>query len=224
MPVLASPAGRTVVLRRRALGVPWLVASAKTASSTLNSKAVSVPTGTADGDIMLGFWVESVTTGTTDVDFSTQGWTLLATHTPSSSRARIYWKLAFNEPASYTTHYTAGTVTWETLIVTFRDVDRINPIDTSTINNGGSTTTATATSLTTSNPLTMLVMAATTAGGRNFTASTLTELIDDNTTPGFGIFNDTQNVGGASGNKTATISGSAFWYASLIALRPRNGA
>jgi hypothetical protein len=222
MPVLATTKSRATVFVSP-LFVPSLVASTLSAVNT-SSKNATLPTGTLDGDLMLGIHSESATTGTTPVGFNDYGWTLLVTLNPGTQESKIYYKIAASEPATYAMSFGGSAPTWLASIITFRDVDRVSPIDgTPTENENVTSATMTATTVTTSNPNSMLVAIAHTNGSRTYSASTLTEYIDSGGGPSLGVFADLQFAKGASGNKTATISASGTFSAALIALRPRGG-
>lgn len=230
MPVLALPLARAVILRAPsvaaappALGTPAYIAHEVSALTQTSSKTVTKPAGTLDGHVMIAVMSLSSTTEPQTTDMEDHGFVPINTQNPGSSRLRTYYKVASSEPADYTVTWSSGAPFSALAIITFEDVDTSSPIDGTPSVNSGISTTLTGTGVTTANDNTMLVQIGHTTSGRSYSSSTLSEIIDATSSATLGVFYGLQATAGASGNKTATISSSATWACTLIALRPTNG-
>lgn len=127
------------------------------ASSQQSSPAPAVPTGTANGDVMLAFVSTSRQNDT--MNTTPAGWTLLDTN-PSNAVGTImtYYRVASSEPASYTWVWQTGGTDRAT-IATWRGVDNVSPINahSTPTADGSSVTDHSAPTLTTSVINTMVV-------------------------------------------------------------------
>lgn len=129
-----------------AVVVPTFVAVSATASKTSSVAStipVSVPAGTADGDLML-----LVITGTLVYPGTgpASGWTELIGFEPGSSAnnvTRVYYRVASSEPASYDLTGAAGSGRWLAHIVTYRNAGTPSPIWTGQANRWDVNPTAT---------------------------------------------------------------------------------
>ena len=197
------------------LGSPAFINEAHNANTTV-SLSVNKPASTVDGNLMvMVLWVDRTTSAITPPG----GWNLINTQTFGSTLHNTYYKVASGEGASYSIGSSPSSF-MAAGIASFSGTDTVSPLQTSSVNTNTSGT-ATGTGITTTNDNTLLVMTSATTGTRNYTASTLTERIDDGAS--IGLFSDMQTTAGASGNKTATISSSATWAAQLIAFKPSGG-
>lgn len=176
---------------------------------------ISKPTGTVDNDIMIaGVAVED------DVAITAPaGWNSIGSvdHTGQPFDLYVYWKRASSEGASYQwTHSSAGR---SGFIASYSGcITSGDPQDATATTNQGTGTSLTATGLTTATANSMLIF----VGGLWLWSRTVTppasfnERVDNTNTY---LADLVQAAAGASGNKTATISGSDDWIGFLIALK-----
>lgn len=122
-----------------------------TGATTTTSATVNKPTGTQDGDLLLAF-VSNYNGFGGDISVVPSGWTLLGTRTQwrqgGDFYARVYYKIASGEPASWTWQASVAT---EFIIdvVAISGVDTTTPINQSSQNtSASSTSTAAGTSVT----------------------------------------------------------------------------
>lgn len=101
------------------------VGSVSHTGTNATSINATIPSGVVNGDFLL-VALNKTTTGTGTIP---SGWTLLNSTNYSNGALTTWWKLAFNEPASYSVTFSSADVG----IVTsaFRGCDITNPIDTS---------------------------------------------------------------------------------------------
>lgn len=102
---------------------------------TANNQTVNKPTGTVDGDLIIAV-VETFAGGTHDLSSAPAGFTQIGTtvtwRTASpDSKARVYWKIASGEPATYTFNGNAGTSpNWQVYVSSYSGpVDAATPIN-----------------------------------------------------------------------------------------------
>src|SRR5262249_11448319 len=144
----------SLTLDDKGLPVPYVIDPAislkasSTAAADATSVAVSIPTGTAQNDVMLA--QIAVIGGTGQTITPPSGWTLIRRDNSTNKDAQaIYYKVAgSSEPASYTFTVSASNKIVAG-IVSYSGVDVSNPIDVSSGANGTGTATLTAPSLTT---------------------------------------------------------------------------
>jgi hypothetical protein len=207
-----------------ALGTPTFINSAAGNTPSANNVTVNVPAGVADGNLLVAVYTNSNAALTVTPP---GGWTQIAdSATTVTPRLVLYFRIASSEPASYTWN-TSASAAQDVLILAY-DQMATSPLDGTVTTNTGTATTATATGLTTTNDNSLLVMAAISQGTRTYSATNLTtEQYDGSSSGGghvsVGVFDGVQTTAGASGNKTATISSSATWYAMLAAFKPSGG-
>lgn len=203
------------------MAAPSLRSSSSAASQTAATFAVTKPTGTVSGDLLLAFQSTFLSVG--NVPGVPTNWTLVDRtlyDTDTCDLACYYLAAGGSEPASYTFNNSSGLSPVSNVWIlclsgAATGVERSSK-------NTGSGTTATATGVTTDQADEFL--AAAFAVGAN-TGETITpnSLTDVGTIGGMSNELDvayvTQAVAGASGNKTATLSGSLSWAAMLVAVR-----
>ncbi len=207
------------------------VSSTTYASRTLT--IVTKPTGVVDGDFMLAL-VVTFSAGASDSPDPTApgGWTLLSGFPvnlddgPNWMEARLYWKVASSEGASWSwSHASASS---QGTVVAYRNVDTTTPFDVTPTINQGLNEVSTATGLTTVTNNAMIVFfghdwadTANPSDPPTGTTPTFTERLDDTLTY---LADGLLATAGATGNKTQTnsnaASGGTPWAQYLIALRP----
>lgn len=176
-------------------------ASAATCNATANS-SVSVPAGTTNGDVMLMV----INSKDNAVQATPSGWTRIGTqlNNGSSLTTSIFYRVANNEPASYSPSTTA--VSHCLGISSFSGADTSSPINASSQRANPSSTTVTANAITPSVADTQVVFISgygndITHSGYSGTNPTFIERYDVNTSQG------TDNaIALASGGKTDTTS------------------
>lgn len=196
--------------------------SSLTTVGTSTNTTISRPTNTADDDFLIAFvHVEDDVTVT-----APSGWTLITSFdsTGEAMTGKIYYKRASSEPTSWTwTHsstWSGGWVQRLTGVVASGDPEDA----TLSTNEATSGATVTWTTITTATDGAAIFGfgGAWVGSGQAWSASTLTERMDDGE---IAAFSDLQASAGASGNKVATLAHtSADWYAILIALKPAGAA
>jgi hypothetical protein len=201
--------------------------------STGNTITIAKPTGVVLGDIMI------VNIGSSTVSFSAfppapAGWTLIDARSLGGGGNTRYGALLYKiatggEPSSYT--FNLDPLSFDTIgaIVAFSGVNTVTPFDvlTGTINltNTNTVTALTKTTVTANAAVIMFGMAAnsipTFSGWNTTSPGPLTELYDyQNFLSTVGAAWAIKPVAGATGNGTATLSGSQRNGGILIALRP----
>lgn len=219
----------------------WGVEEANAAVTYVNSSSecgiaasapVGVPAGTADGDVMLMILNYKNIFGTLSIP---AGWTAAGNQinssnggAPGSVRARVFWRVASSEPASYT-------IAWPSAlshcvgIVAFRGVDTGSPIVGYSGRNNATSSSVTATAISPTVADSMVVFLAAVAddfalSGWSGTNPTFTEWLDVGTTAGtdnqIGIASGVKTDTTTTGNRTASIGGSVRSVGFLVALNP----
>lgn len=192
---------------------------------------VSRPSTTTDDLLIADLYYESGSTPTTGaLAFSNGSWTEVTVQaqtgpTPDFTHARFISKYA-GEGATFNITWNAsiGSV-WRSLIVSsHRGQDTTTAQDaTATKQAGGSSdATAIAPGLTTVTNAAWLVYGEADIDG-NTAASYTSPLTERSDFANLAVASGEQTTAGASGNKQATLSASAWWAAGLIALRPAGG-
>lgn len=213
------------------------VAATSASVSSGTSLTINVPTGTVNPNVMVASI--AVRGPSTSTITAPAGWTFVRTDTTTTGiteNLATYWKVAENEPASYTWTFSGSTTGAVGGILTFSGVDNGSVIDVS----GGQTVTGTANqsafnvaapSITTTADNTMLVTAhAVASSGTSGSAWTpptgMTEAVDRSSGSGTGGESIEMNhvvkaSAGATGIKTATVAGhdGSEGVAQIIALR-----
>lgn len=99
------------------------VATASNTQANDNSIAISKPTGTVSGDVMLAF----ITTNDQDID-EPSGWSLLDTHTEEVFQSAVFYKVAGSFEGSNYQFRIDDDAPMVGTIVTYRGVDNTQPI------------------------------------------------------------------------------------------------
>lgn len=191
---------------------------------------ISIPGGTAEGDVMVA--QITVRDSTSDLPIPTD-WTkiggadAMAGDATSGVRQAAYYKVATAADLS------AGTVTWSLpgvgtaagAILSYRGVSTASPIDTGSSNSGTTNTTSiVATGVTTSEDGAWLVGLYAVNGSRAFTPpGSFAERYEEPNGTALEVSGADfeQATAGAGGDKTATLDAAANrWVAHLVALRP----
>lgn len=186
---------------------------------TAGSVTISVPTGTADGDLMLAF----ITSSDTGAAPGT-GWTSVGTTNPRAGEDfAVFRRIASSEPASYTWSWGAGG--GEGAILTYRGVDTTTPIDVAfaagTAETSGSTVTAPTVTTVTNNA--MLICSYTNRANQTFSQPTgMTERLDQYGSPyALAVDEELRATAGATGTRASTTSGTiSFARAVSFGIRP----
>ena len=200
------------------MAIDLTLESSLTSVGTSTNTTITKPTNTVDDDFLIAFiHVEDDVTVT-----APSGWTLITSFdsTGEDMTGKIYYKRASSEGSDWTwTHNSTWSGGW---------VQRLTGVATSgdpedaTLSTNEATTGATVTwtgiTTATDGALIFGFGGAWVGSGQAWSASTLTERMDDGE---IAAFSDIQTSAGASGNKVATLAHtSADWYAILIALKP----
>ena len=199
--------------------IEYRSANFHTNSASTKTNTITKPTGTIDDDVMVAI-ITCNNSGQTVTPPA--GWTSLQKDgTSYGATTEIFWKLASSEGVEYT--FTIGTEARNTgVIASFSGCDIADVIDGSTVNNSSSTNQV-ALGITTGTDNVMLVF----LGGLD-TSSTRTwtppsgfdEAIETDSVAPAEISYGIQESQGASGDKTAVISGSSSGISSLVSLNP----
>lgn len=189
------------------------VASARSDDSFGPGVACNKPTGTVDNDIMLAI----VSSYDAYANTIPTGWTKIAELIPSgtSMRARLYWKLAASEGASYTWGYSPSQ-TNSVVIATFRGgFNTTSPIDVvSATSYTTSDTTCRAAAMTVAAANSPLIFMASVAAAATFTKPSVptTDWVENYDGAGSDFANEvcsmTWTGSGSTGNMDATLSAS----------------
>lgn len=191
-----------------------------------NTVTVNKPTGTATGDVLVavvGFWQGAATAGTI-TESAPSGWILVGKYPASGTETLglAVWRKTITdgggEPSTYDFGMDSSQAPDGSLAATiarFSGVDTTSPIDVAGTNNYASSLTVTFNGVTTSSANTMLVMCGANRRTLTYTFNNGTK-IDDQSGGDSADASNTVSIGmgylaqagaGASGNKTATISG-----------------
>jgi hypothetical protein len=190
------------------------IASAQTQTvSSSTTLTINVPTGTANGDLMVAMVLTSASTSATWT--TPAGWTAAVT---SSSARGVYYRTASSEPASYT--FTAsGSGTSQGYIFTYRNAQ----FDVSSAITTNSNPTVTASITTTANNAILLYYAGlSTNASETYTAPTGFSTLatdSDATAPSSAVFYKLQTAAGATGTVSCTGS-TTNNRAVILAIKP----
>jgi len=206
---------------------------ATSATSTNTNLTIAKPVGVVAGDVMIA----NIAKANNNSNASLAGWTVIsggAINNGGNIRATLLYKVAGgSEPANYTFVLGAGANDAVGSIVAFTGVDGSGPFDVAPGSMSLSTstsTTATATAITTVTANAAVVMFTQASDNNTWSAWNTTSpgsLWEINQT----TFNSSQDlsvgaafaskaVAGSTGSGTATQSGTDYWGAMLIALKP----
>lgn len=182
---------------------------------------IAVPTGTADGDVMIAIVQRGGASSLPDVP---AGWTSIDSQSTGPS-VRNYWKVASSEPASY--DFTASSTNIAGVIATYRGVSTVSPINTSVAwNRLATSTNITATTLTPSVHDCMIVF----LGGGGGSTGTVTKPDGWNAREErvgnqvIVVADLLQTTATATGSITATLSVAMNAVGSMVALSPASEA
>lgn len=196
-----------------------LRSTSNTSPNTVTNTVGSEPSGVKPGDVLLAaLYIENDIAPTPSGD-----WTQICDidHPGQLYDLFVYWARRGASAPSYTWTHSS---TWTQLLVSsytgvFTTGD---PQDVTASTNNGTGTTMTGTGITTAHNHALLVLlGAWFANGHTATTTDLTERADVGQ---IYLADGVKAAAGASGNKTATISVSDDWAATLIALRDANPA
>jgi hypothetical protein len=197
---------------------PPVFEAGSTSTSASNSFSVDAPSGVVNGDLLVT--VIDFEKGSTEVINLLSGWTLLVrTNNSTNAGQAIYYKVANNEPSTYTWTITQGS---KTCI----GVARISNASSSNILSNASTgtgTAVTAPTLTTAVDNCLILAFYTNKSSGTYTGVTTERWDAPNTGGGLpsnmlATFN--QTTAGSTGDKTATVTASESWVATQVAIRP----
>jgi len=197
---------------------PPVFEAGSTSTSAANSFSVNAPSGVTNGDLLVT--VINFEKGSTEVINLLSGWTLLIrTNNTTNVGQAIYYKVANNEPASYTWTITQGS---KTCI----GVARISNASSSNILTNASTgsgTAVTAPTITTAVNNCLILAFYTNKSSGTYTGVTTERWDDPNTASGIPsnmLATFEQVTAGATGDKTATATVSESWVATQVVIRP----
>ena len=230
---------------QNAFGQITQVGTATTAANSGTMVTINKPTGVVSGHLMIALITENETSNNSDIDagdiVAPAGWTPLGTSSiefgadngNNEAVASVFYRIAgASEGASYAFTLDPQATGGYGTIFAYSGVDATTPIDASGAFSAGATGTAlSATSITTTTANAMVFMLTATSQGAAITISgwtttspgALTEIVDASTTngndSGVGAASAIKAAAGATGNGTATASGSLRHTSRLIALR-----
>ena len=197
--------------------------SSSAQDQTAATFAVTKPAGAADTDLLVA--IQATTLGGGTAPATPSGWTLLdrVAYNTSQHEIAIFYKVVLGDGASYTFNSPGGSPLGNTSCVYITCWSGAASAPEAVTENTGSGTTATALSITTAQANEYLLGAyaiATNVGETITPNESQTSLGDLGTgaTLGLEVGYVAQAAAGASGNKTATISGSVQWGAMLVAI------
>lgn len=200
------------------------VGNSLSSSANANTVVISVPGGTAEGNVMIAH----VSSRGNPTITAPGGWTLIGNQVSGTVRTTsAYYRVAgATEPADYTWNLSAGERNAGS-ITTFQGVNTSNPINVFASQANAAATTVTAPSITTTVNDVMLIGLFSSARSDNATADTpLTDIAtaanNSGAGPngnGIGAGTQTFATAGATGTRTAT-AGSAVNIGFLVALQP----
>jgi hypothetical protein len=184
---------------------------------------VNVPTGTADGDVMIATFCSN-NTGAHNVTLT--GWTLIqdTAGTTPSQRMISWFRIASSEPASYTIDQDGGGKDLAAAIMTFRNANATQPDTSSEQYNSVSSANVDAATITATAASALVFVGGMGANNVTFTPpSGYTEKVDikaigTNASLTMAILENWS--GGATGTVTATASASDESLAHLISVAP----
>lgn len=203
------------------------VGSANNVGESVTTVSVAVPAATANGDIMIAQIV--LRDGSPPTVATPSGWSEIREDTADTSKdkAKLFWKLASSEPASYNMGASATCARVNATISVYRGVDTSTPIDAHNGQANTSSTSVTAPAVTTSVANCKLVFAGFVQNSITFTPPTSFTEREDNKTPTGGtnaiateIADYTQASAGSSGSITATASSAGINIGQLLSLLP----
>lgn len=197
------------------------LASTTAGNSASTSLVVTKPAGVVDGaHMVLTAYAETATALAI-----TGSWTAVHdTPQPSGSTFQQYtWvRIASSEPASWTISW-GGASVWRTAgFMAFSGGDPTTIQDATATENSGTGTAVTGLSLTTATNGALLLLAEADFTGTTDARSAYSSPLSTTNEIDFGnvaMAYGSQDTKGASGNKAATLAGSAAWTAHLLALR-----
>lgn len=204
------------------MAAPAFRSDAEVTTATMTNITITKPTGTTTNDILIAQIYREVTT---DAVTLPGGWALIAEIEPKADhQVTLAWlRAGGSEPANYTfsfaNSYAGGLIACYSGCVTSGNPWSATP----TQNSGTTGATLTFSSVTTVDADCLLIALGTAwEGGTQTPPSGFTET-SDFPYAGYNSYN-TQASAGASGDKTATMSGgSNSWTAVLIPLKPPGG-
>lgn len=178
--------------------------------------AVSTPSGSQPGEILVAFISCAFTSGTFNA--SASGWTLLRQrqHSTALQGLAVFVRtVQSGEPTSHTFNYGVSGSSRRGMIVRLSGADPNSPSDATPSDAVGTGTLITASGITTAHNNSLILMAANwSANSTSFTPAQLTTITNINRLAGASAV---QVSAGASGDKTATIA-SSTWIGILVAI------
>jgi hypothetical protein len=209
--------------------------TATSATGAGTSLTINKPVGIAVGDIMIANISESHTSNNLSTSASSSGWTVINSRTlgVNNVRGSVLYKIAITSDLTATNYafsINTGANSSSGAIIAFSGVDTTTPFDVSPgILNPTNVGSITATGITTVSANAAIIMLGQVGDDRSYSAwattspGALTELYDITTITGFdssvGGAWAIKATAGATGNGTATLSGSNRNGAILLALR-----
>ncbi|MBI1395471.1 MAG: hypothetical protein GC151_05780 [Betaproteobacteria bacterium] len=201
------------------------VATGTTGSGGSTSISVAVPAGTQAGDLLLA--VVAMRGGSGTSISGPAGWTpVQLTYQGSSLLQGIFYRYASaSEPASYSAYFNHS-IRAVGVIVTYRGVDGVAPVDVSRIQGNASSTSVQAGSVSVGlEEATLVGVFGAATGGTFSPPSGMTEISEVSTgsgSTGVAVMASerTLTTSGSTGSKTATVSTAADNIGGLVALKP----
>ena len=192
------------------------------ASDVTDAITITKPAGTVDGDVLIAI----INGNGNGLTITSAGWVSIDVVDDASATMEIFYKVASSEGADFT--FDMGyELRVSGVISTFTGVDTADVDDTHSSNKNSSTTSHVATGITTGADNIMLIYAAGYDSGSTYTwtpPSGFDEAAESGAAAGTTIAYDIQSSAGASGDKTATLSGAKSGVAFLFGLNPAAAA
>lgn len=161
MPTLVTPGTRTTVSLIRRPPFSLLAVGALSGNSANASAVGTCPPNIKNGDLL----IVVINSGNVTVSDVPSGWTL-AHERLSGAFSRIYWKLANNEPSTWTWTL-SGSTAWQVAVLVYEGDPNISVDEVSDAASVGGTTVTLA-QHTADTPTTLLIATAGQGGGRAF--------------------------------------------------------
>lgn len=200
---------------------PAFVGAESTYNSSTTSVTVSVPSGTSNGDLMLGFVNANGSSPTIDTP---TGWTKLAEYIPSGAtmKTAVFYRTASSEPSSYDFTVSTSADRLRATIYVVENVDTSDPFDDYDNDvswSGTSITGPTVTNSTVDNYLMYVAFVDATATYPSTDPTGMTER-ENPTSNGNNItvWDEILDATGATGTRTATLSASGAVHSWMIIL------
>jgi hypothetical protein len=192
-----------------------------TSGAGTTSITISMPTGTAENDLLVAVVSINHDQTTSGVTESGSTWTEIRTLQTSSANTLSFWyKIAGASEGSVTFNWSDFTDGHSGSVTAYTGIDTADPLDVSAENSGGNATTLTAPTVTTTNDNALVVRACSQdhSGGTNCNFSSDETLrgegtgrFDTNIGAGYGIADSNQATAGATGTSAFTSDISEQW-------------